>query len=139
MNVTPGKAIHRHCVSCVEHAHEVKYCQGDKMIGGQGNKNGICYFFTYRLGRGRPSVKVIRRFCLECHGDSRKSVRDCPSKKCHLYIYRMGTNPARAGVGNKKAIAPPLRLGFLTQNRRSPPDEGLSIKQLPKSGLGSVR
>jgi len=103
LNMTPGKAIRKHCVDCVSSPFEVVNCCGDRMLGGQGNEKSICYFFPYRLGKGRPSVKVIRKFCLECQGGPKtlrvqpREVRDgvnfCPSEKCPLYPFRMGTNP----------------------------------------------
>lgn len=48
-------------------------------------------------------IRAIRARCLECAG-SRKGVRDChrgPGSKqpCAAYPFRMGRNPARAGIG----------------------------------------
>ena len=45
-------------------------------------------------------VRAIRQKCLECHGGSRKAVRNC-AEECPLHLYRMGTNPSRAGIGPK--------------------------------------
>ena len=94
--MTPGKAIRSKCVERVGSKYETAKCGGGKMIG-QGDKDGVCYFFPYRQGRGRPSVKVIRKFCLECMGESRDLVRNCENEKCVLHPYRMGKNPACAG------------------------------------------
>jgi len=101
--MTPGKAIRKHCVECVDSPFEVVNCKGDKMIRGQGDKNGTCYLFPYRLGKGRPSVKTIRKFCLECQGGDKHrkvqakevygGVENCPSLKCTLYPFRLGKNP----------------------------------------------
>ena len=101
--MTPGKAIRKRCVECVDSPLEVVKCSGDKMIGGQGDENGVCCFFPYRLGKGRPSVKIIRKFCLECQGgdkhrkmqaqEVRDGVENCPSSNCTLYPFRMGKNP----------------------------------------------
>jgi len=100
--VTPGKAIHRHCVECVDSPFEVAKCGGERMLG-QGDESGACYLFPYRLGKGRPSVKTIRKFCLECQGgnssrkvqvqDVRIGVKSCPSESCVLWRFRMGKNP----------------------------------------------
>lgn len=38
-------------------------------------------------------VKSIRKYCLDCAGNSPKEVRFCPAKTCHLYPFRMGQNP----------------------------------------------
>jgi hypothetical protein len=40
-------------------------------------------------------VKAIRAKCLDCCCSQAKEVRMCPVKKCPLYPYRMGKNPAR--------------------------------------------
>lgn len=45
-----------------------------------------------------PPVKSIRKFCLQCAGGP-KEVRFCQITGCQLYIYRMGKNPARKGIG----------------------------------------
>jgi hypothetical protein len=47
---TPGQAIHRFCIKCVDSAKEVQNCGGDKCKNGGRNKNGICWFFRYRQG-----------------------------------------------------------------------------------------
>lgn len=46
-------------------------------------------------------VKAIRAWCLECEGGSPKAVRLCSNDKCHLYLYRMGRNPRRKGIGGR--------------------------------------
>ena len=46
-------------------------------------------------------VKAIRTKCLECSGGSPKEVRECVIPDCALYPYRLGTNPARQGIGGK--------------------------------------
>lgn len=39
--------------------------------------------------------KAIRTFCLECMGDSSQLVKECNlAKKCGIWPYRMGRNPA---------------------------------------------
>ena len=101
--MTPGRAIRRHCVECVDSHFEVAKCGGDKMLGSQGDENGVCYFFPYRLGKGRPSVKTIRKFCLECQGgdkhrkvqaqEVRHGVENCAASNCPLYPFRLGKNP----------------------------------------------
>lgn len=90
----PGQAIRKQCVECVgNEPGGVKNCGGHAMYGDQGDKNGQCWFYPYRMGRGRPSVKTIRNFCLECMGGSYKLVENCSTFHCPLYVFRFGTNP----------------------------------------------
>lgn len=114
--MTPGKAIRSVCVACVGSAHEVRDCRGNDCLNGQGDEGGVCYFYQYRMGRGRASVKLIRKFCLECMNGSKRLVRECPSLLCPLHQYRFGKNPKRAGVGNKRPITPSVSSVNETQN-----------------------
>jgi hypothetical protein len=101
--LTPLKAIRKFCVRCVQSPYAVKDCGGDKMLS-QGDENNVCWFWPYRLGKGRPSVKVIRRSCLECQGGSHKFVRECHEEDCPVWPFRLGKNPARAGKGGNPAF-----------------------------------
>ena len=94
--MTPLQAIRKVCVVCVGSVYEVKDCGGDNCLGAQGDENGVCYLSPYRLGKGRPSVKLIRKFCLECMGGSSKLVAECKSD-CPLQPYRFGKNPKLVG------------------------------------------
>ena len=97
---TPIKAIRQVCLDCAGSPSAVRECQGNKL------SDGPCPFYPFRLGKGRPSVKLIRKHCLRCMGGSPKLVRECPSTTtCPLYGYRLGTNPKRVGV----------RRGFFTR------------------------
>lgn len=91
---TPGKTIRGHCIECVGSIYDVRDCAGDRLLSG-----GTCPFFPFRLGRGRPSVKVIRKFCLDCMNGSAPLVRECENAECSLHPYRFGKNPARTGKG----------------------------------------
>ncbi len=95
--MTPSKAIHLFCVECAGSSHLVKDCGGDHCLNGGCDKNGVCWFYPYRQGKGRPKVSTIRRMCLWCQGGRADFVRDCGD--CVLSPYRMGTNPARKGIG----------------------------------------
>lgn len=96
--MTPGRAIRVFCVSCCGGiSGEVKSCDGD----GTDPAFHACLFHPYRMGRGRPSVKIIRKFCLYCMGGIPSLVRECTTTDCKCYSYRMGKNPARAGMGSK--------------------------------------
>ena len=103
MGTTPLQAIRRFCVQCVGSVYEVKKCGGEKVLAG-GDENGACWFFPFRLGRGRPSVKLIRKSCLECMGGSRKFVAECWTPDCSVWPYRMGKNPNLAGRGQSKEV-----------------------------------
>ena len=46
----------------------------------------------------RRPLKAIRTHCLACGGRP-KEVKGCQSADCALFPYRMGTNPARKGIG----------------------------------------
>jgi len=89
-NTTPGQSIRRFCLECVGSFHEVKTCGGDKCLGGQGDEHGRCRFYAYRLGKGRPSLKLIRRMCLECMGGSSQFVAQCGAQDCPVHQYRFG-------------------------------------------------
>ena len=102
--MSPLKAIRKFCVQCVGSADQIKNCGGHKMYG-QGYPNGQCWFYPYRMGRGRPSVKTIRKHCLECMGGSYKLVRNCATFACPLYPFRLGTNPIRARKAKKIPVA----------------------------------
>jgi hypothetical protein len=97
--MTPLGAIRKVCVACVGSVYEVNDCGGDNCLGAHGDENAFCYLFPYRLGKGRPSVKTIRKFCLECMGGSSRLVADCGNLDCPLRQYRFGKNPKRAGMG----------------------------------------
>ena len=111
-NLTPGQAIRKHCIACVGSAAEVEYCDGDEMLGG-----GSCPLYPYRLGKGRPSVKVIRQECLNCMSGNRNFIRNCLDSSCNLYSFRMGTNPNYT----RRKISPKRWPGgvFCVRERRS--------------------
>lgn len=90
---TPGESIRKFCVECVQSVYEVKNCGGDKCLNGGCDEKGICYFYKYRMGKGRPSVRLIRKMCLWCMGDSQEFVRECWTPECPIHPYRMGKNP----------------------------------------------
>jgi hypothetical protein len=104
--MTPRKAIRQICIKCVDGFRDVQDCGGDKCLGGQGDGNGVCYFWPYRMGRGRPSVKLIRKFCLECMDRGYQLVEGCQNQLCPLHQYRLGKHPKRAGQVNKGSFKP---------------------------------
>ena len=88
--LTPKKAVLRFCKRCVVNAGEIENCDMKD-----------CPFYPYRLGRGRPSIREIRKQCILCMGGSRRLVKECSTINCPLYPYREGTNPNRDGVCGK--------------------------------------
>jgi hypothetical protein len=101
------------CLDCVGGAREVKGCQGDK------GETGSCPFYEYRLGKGRASVKLARKFCLQCMNGHVVMVKECDSKRCPLVPYRMGRSPnvteeMRQNLNNRA-----LGRGFGAVDRRS--------------------
>ena len=113
---TPKQAVRRQCVICVGSAYEVENCGGDQMIG-QGDEKNVCYFWPYRNGDGRPSVKVIRKFCLECMGGNRRFVAECTTTSCAVHPFRFGTNPNRIGATIKKVFNGGAEADFRAENR----------------------
>ncbi len=106
--LTPIKAIRERCKDCSETPEEIKNCPCFENDGSIEK----CPLWPYRMGR-RPTeeekekfgkyltpIKSIRKYCLWCCCGSRKLVRECPVKDCPLWIYRMGKNPCRKGIGN---------------------------------------
>ena len=53
-------------------------------------------------------LKAIRANCLDCMCDQPSEVRLCPCENCPLYLYRMGHNPNRTGIGGFKSDCEPI-------------------------------
>jgi hypothetical protein len=123
---TPGEAIHKFCVACVGSPFEVKDCGGDHRFNGGCAPSSECWFYKFRLGKGRPSVKLIRKYCLFCQGGSSDLVRDCVEgedhsgvKACSLFPYRLGTNPNISEETKQKRREVAMRSGF---GQKFPPE-----------------
>ena len=88
--VTPGRAIKAFCIQCMggasEARQEVRNCAEDD-----------CLFHQYRRGKGRPSVKIIRKMCLYCMGGNYRLISEGVSESCPIHYYRFGKNPKLAG------------------------------------------
>lgn len=81
MAMTPGETIRKQCVECCGGVvSEIPTCDASK----------TCVFHKYRMGRGRPSVKLMRKFCLDCMCGSYEAVKDCTTPTCIVYPYRFG-------------------------------------------------
>lgn len=110
--MTPKQAVRKRCVQCVQSPFEVANCGGDHMLGTGGNETSVCFFFPYRLGEGRPSVKTIRKFCIECMGGSNALVRGCITANCPLHPFRFGINPNRTGATKKTSAEQRVEVAF---------------------------
>ena len=84
--MTVRRAMRKNCLECRENFKEVKECDIES-----------CRMWKYRLGKGRPSVKTVRRNCVECMGGSFDLVKNCVSEGCAFHQYRMGRIPGRVG------------------------------------------
>ncbi|TSA53243.1 MAG: hypothetical protein D4R45_05850 [Planctomycetaceae bacterium] len=96
MKQTPQKTVHNWCHYRVQSRSDkdVEDCT-EYTIYATGKP---CPFYEYRMGNKRISVKVFRKLCLECMGESSNMVADCEQENCSIYSYRFGKNPARAGM-----------------------------------------
>jgi len=137
MSKTPLEALRAYCVHCNGGSFaEVKKCDAKK----------TCQFWNYRLGRGRPSVKLFRKFCIDCMGGggrvSSELVRTCIVEDCFCFPYRFGTNPYRAEMSDERrefltgvlsrgrAMKDPVR----TRTRTSVQEEPMVIKRTRGGG-----
>ena len=45
------------------------------------------------MGKGRLSVKIIRKECAACMGGNSTYIKGCKDRACSLYHFRLGKNP----------------------------------------------
>jgi hypothetical protein len=100
----PGEAKRKLCVQCIGGAQfnsrEIDSCEGDR------SKTGPCTIYPYRNGK-RMSVKVFRKFCLNCMGGSYDAISECTTEDYPAFEYRFGKNPSytgRSGNAGSKAL-----------------------------------
>jgi hypothetical protein len=125
---SPRETIRAHCVACSGGCKkEVATCDGD----GKAPGFKACDFHPFRLGRGRPSMKIMRKFCLQCMGGSYIFVKECKTEDCLVHPYRFGKNPAMARNGKNsveltqiRATKRPFVKGISVRIERS--DNGLN-------------
>lgn len=124
MTMTPGEAIRKQCVECNGgNFAEVHLCDAGKQ----------CTFHKYRLGRGRPSVKLMRKFCMECMCNSYDAVRECSTEDCTIHPYRFGKAVNRTEMSEeRKAI---LSIG-LSRGRTRMAEQNIS-RSRTRSGSAS--
>lgn len=111
--ISPLQAIRRRCLDCSAYVpSEVKKCEHDKAIL---PFDIACPLHPYRMGKGRPKLKEIRSYCLQCQGGHESSalyVRECTDKQCSLYPFRMGHNPNISEETKEKRRNAALRYCF---------------------------
>jgi len=59
---------------------------------------------TWYKNRGHTRKLAIHAFCFECAGGSTKDVKDCPSKTCTLYPFRLGSDSGKANKNESQRI-----------------------------------
>ena len=93
--ITPGKAVRRFCIECAGGAKYIENCSGIHLPLGYGNpkKDNQCWFYLYRMGKGRPGVRLIRKMCKECCSGSNQMIAECDDTECPLHSFRFGKNP----------------------------------------------
>ena len=121
---SPSQTIRAHCHYCVQSRKdsEVKNCTGHIVY----TTGKPCSFYEYRMGKKRPSVKVMRQFCLDCMGGNKAAVKECETGDCQIHPFRFGKNPMLAGKGKSpdemskiRAMRRPFSKGNLVYFERS--------------------
>jgi hypothetical protein len=119
---TPTIAIRHMCRDCYPgyKGHGVPDC-GIKPAPDRYDysETGVCEIMRWLIDGG-SKMRAIHKHCLDCEGRWEDWVRDCLDPECPLYPYRLGTNPARKGLGPIKkgaksraeSSSPQLELGF---------------------------
>ncbi len=128
---SPSPTIRAFCHYCVQSRKdsEVEKCTGHFVFA----TKKPCPFFEYRTGGKRASVKLMRKFCLECMGGSREAVEECPTTDCLIYPYRLGKNPARAGIGKST-----VQMASLISGRKALSRENLIYFKRTDSKQGNI-
>lgn len=138
---TPFGTIQSYCHYCVQSRSdsEVENCTGHIVF----TTGAPCPFYEYRMGRKRSSVKIMRRFCLDCMGGNKAAVKECSTYDCLIYPFRFGKNPALARKGKSpdemaqiNALRRPSVKGNPVYFERSSPVEAILCRTL-KSAIKS--
>jgi len=124
----PSESLHVFCTQCLGlqkwNRALIENCQADKAACGP------CPFYLYRLGKRAP-IKIFRKFCLDCMGNDKKLIAECPTSACPIYPYRHGTNPALKG----KRKAPKEGVDALRKYHQEPRDD-LKTEQISSFPCG---
>jgi hypothetical protein len=123
-NLSSLKAIYKYCRLCV--AGQVRklkdlcageecgcplypFREGKNVLKGTKKEIKIVVCGKTKQIKNYTPIKAIRQMCIDCSGGEISEVRNCifyegnPEgvEPCSLWIYRMGKNPHRKGIGNK--------------------------------------
>lgn len=114
----PARAVRRLCLDCMGgSAYQVADCPADH-----------CLFHSHRSGKaGRVTLRLMRTYCLHCHGwpikdgkldpaykdggqgSARREARNCTAPTCPLFPYRPGASPWTGRATHfKKPDSPPV-------------------------------
>jgi len=96
--LTPLIAIRKKCLNCKETRTDIRNCEFKD-----------CQLYPFKIGKGRPKLKDIRKYCLWCMNNQENEVSLCPSKECSLFLYKLGHNPSRRGIGANKEVMANVR------------------------------
>ncbi|PKN70127.1 MAG: hypothetical protein CVU54_06965 [Deltaproteobacteria bacterium HGW-Deltaproteobacteria-12] len=98
---TPSETIRSYCRYCVQSRSDsaVENFTGHTVLA----TGAPCPYYEFRMGKKRCSVKIMRRFCLDCMGNNKAAVRECPTDDCLIHPFRLGKNPSLKGKGKSKA------------------------------------
>ena len=66
---------------------------------------------------GMTPLKAIREKCKECSCGQLAEIRDCFIPSCSLYLYRLGKNPYRKGIGGRLVTDRTKNLKSAEQNK----------------------
>jgi len=87
-----------------------------------------------------PVLKAIRAKCLDCSGGSRSEVADCLVRDCALYAFRLGINPWRLPVSERRREAARKAAARLRNAGTIPaPSETSERPDTPLPDLGTTR
>jgi hypothetical protein len=97
---SPTRTIRSYCHYCVQSRSDsdVENCTGHIVFA----TGKPCPFYEYRTGGKRASVKLMRKFCIECMGGSKEAVKECSTNDCLIHPFRFGKNPLLAGKGKSR-------------------------------------
>lgn len=68
-------------------------------------------------------LQVIKKHCLECQGYSYKEVKECDNIKCDKWVYRLGHNPKRKGIGGNPNLIK-IKKPKIDEVKRTHPETG---------------
>ena len=67
------------------------------------------------------SLLVVRRHCMDCSGDSLKTVLWCPVHDCNLWKFRLGIKPSTVRAKYGPGLVTPIMM----------PDPNVNLDDLP--------